>query len=69
VPRIVDEHAVAAVRQVERDVLVRLLARRAAVRVPDVDRLAVLDERTEPLAEPVDELADTEVELLVDVDL
>ena len=66
VPGVVHEHAVAAVGQVERHVLVRLLARGAAVGVPDLDRLAVLHQRAEALAQPVDELADAEVELLVD---
>ena len=64
---VVDEDAVAAVGEVERHVLVRLLARRAAVGVPDVDRLAVLDERAEALAEPVHVLADGEGQLLVHV--
>src|SRR5665647_2934755 len=45
VARMVDQHAIAAVRQVERDVLVGLLARGAAVCVPDVHDLAVLHQR------------------------
>ena len=49
-PGCVDEDAVAGVGEEERDVLVRLLAARAAVGVPDVDGLAVLDQRAEPLA-------------------
>ena len=67
VPRVVHEHAVPAVREVERHVLVGLLAGRAAVGVPDVDGLPVLHERPEPFAEPVDELADAERELGVQV--
>ncbi len=63
--RVVDEHSVAAVGEVEGDVLVRLLAAGAAVGVPDVDGLAVLHERAEALAQAVDVLTDAEVELLV----
>jgi hypothetical protein len=62
---VVDEHAVAAVREVERHVLVRLVARGAAVGVPRVDALPVLDERAEPLAEAEQVLADAQRELLV----
>lgn len=65
--RVVDEDAVAGVGQVERDVLVRLFAAGAAVGVPDVDALAVLDERAEALTETVDGGADVEAELLADV--
>ena len=64
VPGVVHEHAVAAIGEVEGHVLVRLLRRRAAVGVPDVDRLAVLDERSEPLAQPVDEFTDAQRQLL-----
>ncbi len=59
---VVDEDAVAARGEVERDVLVRLLAAGAAVGLPHVDDLAVLDERGEALAEAVDLLADAEGE-------
>src|SRR5918993_631058 len=48
-----DQHAVAATRQVERDVLVRLLAGGARIGVPDIDHLAVLDERCEAFTEAV----------------
>src|SRR5690606_18357780 len=58
---------VAAAGEVEGDALVRLLAGGAAVGVPDLDRLAVLHQRSEALAEAVDQFADTEVQLLVDV--
>jgi hypothetical protein len=64
---VVDEHAVAAARQVEGHVLVGLFARGAAVGVPDVDALAVLHQRPEPLSQAVDKLADPERELLVKV--
>src|SRR6185503_6579044 len=64
---VVDEHAVAARGEIERNVLVGELAARAAVLVPDVDRLAVLDQRTEPFAEAIDGLADAERELRVHV--
>ena len=67
VPRVVDQHAIAAVRQVERNVLVGLLARGAAVGVPDVDDLAVLHHGPEALAEPVDELADPQRQLFMNV--
>src|SRR5690606_8954534 len=67
-PRVVDEHAVAAIGEIERDVLVRLFAGGPTVRVPDIHRLAVLHKRSEPLAETVDQLADSELELLVDED-
>src|SRR5690606_8868249 len=59
--------AVAAVGKMEGDALVRLLAGGAAVGVPDLDRLAVLHQRTEALAEAVDQLAHAEIELLVHV--
>ena len=59
----VDEDAVAARGEVERDVLVGLLTAGAAVGLPDVDGLAVLHERGEALAETVDVLADAEGEL------
>ncbi|MGX1486372.1 hypothetical protein RKD45_005448 [Streptomyces griseus] len=59
----VDEDAVAAGGQVERDVLVRLLAAGAAVGLPHVDGLAVLHVRREALTEAVDGLPDAEVEL------
>jgi hypothetical protein len=64
---VVDQHPVPTVRQVERHVLVGHLRAGAAVGVPDVDRLPVLHERAEALAEPVDGLADAEVELGVHV--
>ena len=67
VPRVIDEHAVPAVGEVERNVLVRLLARCAAVGVPDLDRLTVLDQRTEPFAQAIDEFAHAEGELFVQV--
>ena len=41
---LVDENAVAAIGDVERDVLVRLFAARAAVLVPNIHDLTVLDE-------------------------
>jgi len=50
---VVDEDAVAAAREVERHVLVGLFGDRAAVGVPQVDRLAVLGQRPEALAQAV----------------
>ena len=64
--RVVDEDAVAAIGQVKGDVLVRLLAAGAAVLLPQIDDLPVLDERREALAQAVDALADAERQLLVD---
>ena len=64
---LVDEHAVAAVGEVEGDILVGLLAGRAAILVPDFDDLAVLHEGREALAQAVDALAHSERELLDDV--
>ncbi len=61
--RVVDEDAVAAVGQVEGDVLVRLLAAGAAVSLPDVDHLPVLDERGEPFPQPVHRLSYAQGEL------
>src|SRR5665647_1028963 len=63
----VDQHAIAAVRQVERNVLVSLLAGGTAVGVPYVHDLAVLDQRSEALAEPVDELAHAQGQLFMNV--
>ena len=65
--RMVDEHPVPAVGQVERHILVRLLAAGAAVGVPDVDHLAVLHQRTEPLTQAVHDLANSQTELLADI--
>ena len=65
--RLVDEHAPAAVGEEEGNVLVGLLGARAAVAIPDFDDLAVLDERRETLAEPIDEVADAEIEPFEDV--
>ena len=56
----VDEHAVSAAGQVERHILVRLLAAGAAVGVPDVDDLAVLHQGAEPLTQAVDDLANVQ---------
>ena len=63
----VHEYAVAAVGQVERHALVALRRAGAAVRVPHLDRLSVLDERRELLAEAVYALADSERELFLNV--
>ena len=65
--RVVHEQTVLLVGQIERDVLVRLFGAGAAVLVPDIDGLAVLDEVGEAFAQTVDLLADAEVELFGDV--
>ena len=62
----VDEDAIATVGHVERNVLVGYLAAGAAVVVPEVDDLAVLDKGCEALAKAVDALADAQIELIVD---
>ena len=61
--RVVDEHAVVAVRHIERDALVGDFGAGAAVLVPGFDALAVLHKRGEALAEAVDLLADVEIHL------
>ena len=63
----VDEYPVPMVGQVERHILVRLFAAGAAVGVPDVDHLAVLHQRTEPLTQAVHDLANSQTELLADI--
>ncbi len=63
---LVDEHAVAAVRQIKRHALVGLLARGAAVLVGVLHHLAVFHEGGEALAQAVNALADAKRELLVD---
>ena len=62
VARILHQHAVAAVGHVEGDVLVGQLGGRAAVSVPHVDHLAVLDVRTEALAQAVDAFTHVQLE-------
>jgi hypothetical protein len=64
---VVDEDAVARVREVERHVLVGLFAAGAAVGLPDVDDLAVLHQRAETLTEAVDGRADRQDQLLAQV--
>ncbi len=61
--RVVDEDAVARVCEVEGNVLVGLFAAGAAVGLPDVDDLPVLDQRAEALTEAVDGGADLEHQL------
>ncbi len=62
--RVIDQHAVAAVGQVERNVFIGLLGAGAAVFVPGFYRLAVAHQVGKALAETVDGFADTEVEAL-----
>ena len=62
--RMVDQHAVAAVGQIERDIFVGLLGAGAAVLVPGFYRLAVAHQGGKALAEAVDGFADAEVEAL-----
>jgi len=63
----VDQQAVTLAGEVEGDVLVGVLGIGAAVLIPHVDRLAVLDQRAETLAQAVDRLADRQRELLAQV--
>ncbi len=63
--RMVHQHPVAAIAQVEGHVLVGELGRRAAVRVPHLDRLPVLDEGREAFPQAVDALADAQAKLLL----
>ncbi len=62
-----DEDAIPAVGQIEGDVLVGLLARSAAVGVPDIDDLPVLGKGGEPFAKAMDDLANAERQLVFDV--
>ena len=62
---VVHEHAIAAIGQVEGNILVGLLAAGAAVLIPDIDGLAVLHKGGEALAQAVDVFAHTQRELLV----
>ena len=61
--RVVHEHAVVAVRDVERNALVRNFGAGAAVFVPGLHGLAVLHIRGEALAEAIDLFADVKVHL------
>ena len=61
--RIVDEHAVVAVCDVERNVLIGDFGAGAAVLVPDIDALTVLDKRRKALAEAINLFADVEIHL------
>ena len=65
----IDKHAVAAAAEEERHVLVSLLAVGAAVRVPQVDALAVLHEGAEALAQAVDVFSHGELEPLAQIRL
>ena len=60
---IVDEHAVAVRRHIERDILISLLAGGASILVPDIDALPVLDVGAETFAEPEHLLAHAEMQL------
>ena len=62
--RMIHQHAVAAVGQIERDIFVRLFGAGAAVFVPGVDRLAVAHQRGKALAEAVNGVADAEIQAL-----
>ena len=63
---VIDQHTVAAVGQVERNVFITDLAGRAAVLVPDVHHLTVLDKIREPLAQTVDLFAHIQLQLCTD---
>ena len=61
---VLHQHTVTAVGHVERDVLVRQLRRRAAIRVPHINRLTVLDVRAEAFAQTVNAFAHVQLEAL-----
>ena len=65
----IDQHAVALAGQVERDILVGIFRVRAAVLVPHIDRLPILDERAEVLAQAVNSFARLKRQLLAQVGL
>ena len=65
----VDEDPVAAVGQVKGDILVGLLAAGAAVLVPDVHHLAVLDKGGKAFAQPVDAFAHPQRKLFVRISI
>ena len=62
--RMIHQHAVAAVSQVERDIFIRLFGTGAAVFVPGFDRLAVTHQRGKALAEAINGVADAEIQTL-----
>jgi len=66
---LVDEHAVAAVRQIKRHALVRLVGAGAAILVVVLHDLTVFHEGRETLAEPVHVFAHAELQALVHVRL
>lgn len=59
----VNKHTISLRGHIERDILVRELGACAAILVPHIDRLPVLNEGTEALAQTVDFLAHAEIQL------
>ncbi len=62
--RVVHQHAIATVGEVERDIFVRLLSAGAAVAVPGFDRLAVAHQSGKTLAQAVDGFAHAQIQPL-----
>ncbi len=60
----VHQHAVAAIGEIKRDVLVRLLGTGAAIAVPGFHRLAVTYQRGKALAQPVYRFTDAKIQAL-----
>ncbi len=56
----IDQHSITMIGQVERDVLVCLLAAGAAVLVPDIDRLTIFDEGCETFPKAIDNFTHTQ---------
>ena len=60
----VDQHAVATVGQVERDILVRLFGTGAAVAVPGFYRLAITHQCGKALAQAINRFTDAQIQAL-----
>ncbi len=58
------QHAIAAVGYIERDVFVRLLGTGAAIAVPGLHRLAITNQRSKTLAQPVHRFAHPQIQAL-----
>ncbi len=62
---VVDQHAIAAIRQIERHIFVGLFAAGAAIAIPAINDLAVFDKGGKTLAQAVDVFAYAKRELFV----
>lgn len=61
--RVIDKHTISLRGHVEWDILIRQLRTGTTILVPHINRLPILNKRTEPFAQAVDFLAYTEIEL------